>query len=82
MKTTKYMSLQCIDLNTIDEDEIAEALAEFGIEDTIIDGNHYPTSHNLKALAQMMHTLDLPGSIMEVTGIYDSKETTTESFIL
>lgn len=75
----KYLALTSIDLTTIDEDDIAEALAEFGCTDTIIDGAHYITCKNAKALAQMLHTLDLSGSFVEITGVYDSQEEITET---
>ena len=76
-----YLALTPIDLNTIDADEIPEALAEFNCEETIIDNKHYIKCNNLKALTQMLHTLDLPGSVVECTGIYDSKEETTQTII-
>jgi len=77
-----YMCIKSIDLSTIDNiDELPEALAEFGCKQEIIDGHHYIVCKTFAPLAQMLHTLDLPGSIIEVTGIYDSKETETTTII-
>ena len=75
MKT--YIALQPVDLQYIDKNDIDESLAEFGCHQRVIDGNHYMCCGNLDALAQMMSNLDLPGSIIEVTAIYESKEETT-----
>lgn len=79
--TDYFMAIQPIDLSTIPEDEIIEALAEFGCEETVIDGKHYVTSKDYEVLARMLFTVDLPGSIIHVNGVFDSKETTTESYL-
>jgi len=77
-----YMCIKSIDLSTIENiDELPEALAEFACKQEIIDGHHYIVCKDFKALAQMLHTLDLPGSILEVTGIYDSQEEDTTTII-
>jgi len=73
-----YMAIKPIDTNFINIDEIPEALAEFGCQEEIIDGQHYITCGSLKALAQMMFTLDLPGAIIELTGVYDSHQEESE----
>lgn len=76
-----FLAITPIDLTTIDEDEISESLAEFGCQDTVIDGKHYATCKSYEPLARMLFTVDLPGSIVKVTDIFDSKEVTTESFV-
>jgi len=74
----RYMALSPIDTNFVDPDEIPEALAEFGCEQEVIGGQHYITCKDLKALAQMMFTLDLPGAIIEISGVYDSHQEESE----
>jgi len=74
----RYMALSPLNLEFIDQDEIPEALAEFGCKEEVIDHQHYIVCDNLKALAQMMFTLDLPGAIIELTGVYDSHQEESE----
>jgi hypothetical protein len=76
-----FMAINPIDLTTIAEDEIVEALAEFGCTQIVIDGHYYATCKTYETLARMLFTVDLPGSIVHVTDVFDSKEVTTESFV-
>jgi hypothetical protein len=74
MKT--YMLSTPVDFNMIHEDELEEALTEFGCVALRLDKEVFITSDRLEALSQCAFTTDLPGAILEVTGIYDSKEET------
>lgn len=76
MKT--YILSEPIDFNIINEDEVEEALSEFGCIALPLNGQVFITSSSLKALAQCAFATDLPGGIFEVTGIYDSKEEVIE----
>ena len=78
---TKYLALTPIDTTTIDIDDIPEALAEFGCEERLIDNKYYIVCNDAKALSQMMHTLDLPGSFVEFTAVWHSKEEASEMII-
>jgi len=77
----KYLAIRPIDMTTIAEEDIVESLAEFGCQAITIDGHYYATCRSIEALAQMMNVVDLPGAIVEFTGIYDSTETTTTNYM-
>jgi hypothetical protein len=70
----KYIALTTIDGLNINYEEIHEAAAEFGCTITTIGGHNYLTATTAKVLANCMFITDLPGAIVEVTGIYDSSE--------
>jgi hypothetical protein len=73
----KYLLLTPIDMSTIQEENLEEALEEFGCSYITSTGIHYACSNSLAALTQMVFNLDMPGNIIEYTGIYDSKEEET-----
>jgi hypothetical protein len=61
-------------LNTFEQ--VEEACAEFGVKLTYsvdLQGNRigFPTADTIEALNQMASTVDIPGTALEVTGIYD-----------
>jgi hypothetical protein len=70
------------DLNTLTSltsEEKDEAANEFGCNVVYTAGSAYLVCDSLAALAQMSFNLDIAGSIVEYTAIYDSKEEVTET---
>lgn len=61
-------------------EEMLEALAEFGAQilvssDTLGNTVVYAVSDNIDVLSNMCETVDLPGTILEYTAVYDQSET-------
>lgn len=75
----KYLLLSPVDMSQFqDNEEFIESLAEFGLIYHRSAGHNYITCNNLDALTQAAFTLDLPGDILVVSGLYESKEEVTE----
>ena len=77
----KYLLLSPIDMSIFaTSEELTEALDEFGLQYITSAGNNYITCNSLDALTQAAFNLDLPGNIIEYGAVYESEETTTETY--
>ena len=62
---SKYILMTALE-DTLTTDEAIEALEEFALDYTSIDGRHYATSSDITKIINMAYQCDIHGDIIEV----------------